>query len=230
MREPGFVDIRMFDEGLVVGLGGTLLTLPSEKQTYAVPAPAGVSSPPGYEGYVPLHVVPADSAFVPKIVPCIVVRPRDPSPALDRAHSGGKYRWPSPEAIELSVTNSLGETKTGWTAYLERPLPDPYDIIYEVQLYARGRNAAQRLLMYVQRLFPPRDARVKLTDSAGEERTYETFLESTVNMTDVSGVVEGTVSYNLTLRVLGELELGFDVQKRAFTGGTPQIGVGQVDS
>ncbi len=224
-EEPGLVGVRHFDQAVVDQLGDVeVIELDDKTKTYAI-AISGVPGMKRFGGKIPIRMIPVNVAYVPDFIPSIVVRPLEPAPALDRYHPSSQTRWPTPGAAEVTVEDSLGVEKTGFRRYRHREAPFPFDISYEVQLYAQTRNQGVAMLMYALQRFQPY-GQVTVKDTKGVERTYESFMESVANISELDSIVERLVSHSISLRVAGELDIGSDVDIAAMTAGTVDLTTG----
>jgi hypothetical protein len=155
--------------------------------------------------------------------PMILVRLDDISPAMQRWHPGSlQYRIPAPEALPAAVRRG-NTTLRGFDRYSEMQQAAPFDLMYTVQVEtryrgARGtRNETNTLLDYVLRVYPPY-GRVLVTDSLGDTRSYEAFMEGTAPVDEAADVADRMMGMALTLRVEGELDVLDPETFRAVTG------------
>lgn len=200
----GSVFLEHFDEGIVRTIGGELVerTLDGETtQEYAI-AIDRVTGPPQYDGKVPIVFGQPEDSFQEVLLPRIEIVRSSVAMATDRWQPGGfdyrvpmergpKWRLPSGQEVAKYV-----ETKEhAW----------PHDITYDVHLKARTRMQAQvmyRQIGVVLGLYPV----IHVRDSAGEERTYQAFNESTSMLDEVTDISERMMGFTLSIRIAAELD------------------------
>jgi len=243
-KPTGSVNLRSFDEGVVVTLGGVVVN-----DNYVIPLSKlySVQSAPGDESGVPIVFAFPDDNYEHWRFPCIVVRRDDIAPAMSRWHPGTVvYRGPAQGAVPLAATfptgNGTSRVVQGWDRYEQQQQAIPYDLTYTISILARYRGfgntqpigqpvrgaaspvtQANRLLTHCLQLFQPYGS-VFVRDSSDEWRTYEAFLEAISHLDQVGEVADRMIGFALTLRVEAELDLNDPVTYHAVTG-TPALSV-----
>lgn len=240
-RAPaGFVNLRSFDEGVVVTLQGEI----HEGNYYVTdPRVCPVAPPPGQPG-IPITWAFPDDNYEHWRLPAIIIRRDDISPAMNRWHPGHTvWRAPAEGAVARSVTVPTGPTTstevTGYSKYEVQQQAVPFDITYTISVMARyrgfgnkqevgsksvgewsasPRTQANRLLDHVLRIYQPYSA-VFVKDSQGDYRTYEAFMEAVSHLDQVAEVTDRMIGFAVTLRVEAELDLNDPIVRSAVTNG-----------
>jgi hypothetical protein len=146
-----------------------------------------------------------EQAFVRNQLPMVVLQRSSITPAMNRWNSVGHtdyFHGINPFEYRNSVSGyGIVETK---------PQAMPFDLNYDVSIYARLETDALKILQRLLRRFPVYGA-IPVIDSLGDQRTYSTFLESSVNdVSEIVDVSERIRGYSFSVRVEGELDL-YDV-------------------
>lgn len=122
-----------------------------------------------------------------------------------------EYRIEAPGSQQVTVPywtkeNPTG-TKTGPTGNEVKVQAWPYDLTYTVECWHRFREWATHMVFQVMTRLEPYGS-LFLTDSLGEVRSYDVFMESgPTDLTEVLSLTDRGVGYSLTWRVTGELDL-----------------------
>jgi len=205
----GSVDLRSFDLGVVLTLGGKVHVVDGVSG-YGVSVP-GVDPPPGFPA-VPITFGDADDAFVNYLLPSIVVVREDVAPAMFRWHPGKEqYRVPAVGSEFRTITGPGGQVKEGYTAYEAMPQAVPYDLSYSIHALhqrrgLRARQSGQALLMYLLHVCQPYFT-VFVTDTIGDRRIYFATAESLGSRDEVIDVADRTIGGTLSVTVEAELDL-----------------------
>ena len=217
-RDNGYVNLRTFDRGIKETLGGEI---DPKGQHYVIPVERVypdhnltntdliqpyVAPRPGLTG-VPIAFSYPEDVLQHFSLPYILVRRDDIAIAMNRWHPGmQQFRAPARKAQALSIGSKTGPDYTA-----QRQQAMPYDITYTIELYARNRgsenieNNLARLFGYVTRIFPAYGA-LYVTDSVGDRRSYEAFMESLSMIDDAPGNTDRIPGFAITVRVEAELD------------------------
>ena len=215
----GIVNLRSFDQGVVETVGGVVdpsgsyyyLPIAEEGETEEQRGP--VDGPPGTLG-VPIHFSFPEEMFSKYRIPLLLVRRDDLAPAPQRAHPGlMQYRAPARGAHSVQYQHSPSSTPlNGWDRMEQAFQAYPFDLTYTLQIVGRdrgglgSRNQVGRVLDKVLRVYQP-NCRVLVTDSLGDKRSYEAFMEGTSPVDDMAEIADRVIGFAITLRVEGELDL-----------------------
>jgi len=160
-----------------------------------------------------------EAEFKSYVVPLVMIRRDDLSPANERWHSYHQsYATPPSTAkkVQLPTDDSVYSGKTGYDQREVGLQPIPFDITYTISILSHYRGAlgqrgqVQSVLHHVLRTYPP-FTRVILKDSIGDLRHYHAFMEGTSVLDDHPEIAERIIGFGVTLRVEAELDL-FDPQ------------------
>jgi hypothetical protein len=231
-ERTGDVWISDFDRGVITSLGGTINTV---GDMYVILNMPGVSPPPPvgeieFEG-VPVYFAFPDETIDPKILPSIVVRRDDITPAMSRWHPGAQqYFVPAVGSHPVTITNPrTGDVMAeGFDEYEDKSQAVPFDLMYTIQIRARYRNnlkvEAMKMLHYTLKKYPPYTT-VYLKDSDDELRSYTAFMESPSALDTKSDVAGRENNFNVTLRVEAELDLNDPIVRKVLSS-LPEINTG----
>lgn len=206
--KTGEVFIRNFDEGVVTTMGGFIdfpetygpemvKILGGNKRNYFMSVPQASELP------IPVIFGNPDAVIEKQIYPSFLVMREAPVPAMGRWHSIGQkeYRIPA-EGSQMEVVDGV----SGYSAYEEKSQDMPYDINYQIHVYARLENQSIPMLRKVMRTYKPY-CMVVLKDSLGETRTYTAFQESVNDIGELIDIADRMKGYSVGIRVEGELTL-----------------------
>jgi len=210
----GTVFIGDFDLGVVLRVGGELVDYTVDggtRQEYAINM-TGVTGPSEYGGHVPIFFVAGRVPFSPRIFPCVVIRRQDPELAMQNGGQswGVEDRIPSDGASEVTIEFPDGSEETGYDSYDSKQPAPPYNLRYEIILHARGGRAQQDsnlMLKHMMEIFTPPGGLIYVTDSIDDERSYDAFIESMNQTTEVLDLTARDVGWTLTLLIHGELDV-----------------------
>lgn len=225
----GNVELRSFDEGMILTLGATLFN-----NNYFLEIP-NITYAPGLPG-VPVTFGNPEEIFEKFMVPAVVIRRDDLYPAMQRWHPGStKYRVPALDAHQITVTVP-GGTVTGYDNYEEQYQAIPFDIMYTLNVIGRhrgmgGKNVellghSNKILGHCLKKFQPYGS-LLVYDDQNDPRTYECFMEGAGSVDSTSEVAHRVVGFAMTIRIEGELDQD-DPHVRAAVTGLPQVTYSQI--
>jgi hypothetical protein len=195
-----------------------LLSSQSERKSNYFLVVEGIDPPPGLPA-IPVTFSNPEDIFEKFKVPVVLVRRDDITPAMNRWHPGmGQYRTPAKYSKPYVVTRRSGQQVTGFDLYEQQDQAIPFDFTYTIEVQARHRgnirNQVNLIFIDVLKRYPPY-GRVLLTDSIGDQRSYEAFMEGTSTLDEVQDVARRKLSLSISLRVEGELDLSNPEVRRA---------------
>jgi hypothetical protein len=215
LRVGGSVDLRSFDEGIIVTLGGKIVNNQYYIDVEGVVPPAG-------EPAIPVTFTSPEDLFANHRMPFFFITRDDISAATTRFHSlAQKYRAPAKTSLPVSVQTPTG-VRHGYTEMVEQWAATPYDITYTINIYHtlrggfRGKAAANKMLTHVLQVFPS-FTQVFVKDSLNEWRTYEAFQEGVTSFDDSPNISERLIQYAVTVRVAAEYDLSLPVTSPTVT-------------
>ena len=219
----GTVSLRDFDQGIVETLGAKLEIGPDKQPSYFLRV-RGVSAAPELPGIPVVFAAPED-VFKTYVLPVIVVRRDDITPAMGRWHPGTmQFHAPGNGPLPVSVPTGKESLDprdnflNGFDRNEELQQATPFDILYTISILGRDRSAsfsANALMTHVIRRFPPYGTGVILKDSIGDVRSYEVFNRGISNLDKVPEVTERVIGFAVSLDVEAELDLADPYTKRA---------------
>lgn len=204
----GVVTIRDFDQGIVETMGGQIIG-----DHYYLVLP-NVEAAPGEPGVVITYTQPED-LFQTYKLPVITVSRDDIAPAQQRWHPGTvTYRTPAEGAIKI------GTGAKAWSKFEEGQQATPFDLTYTINIFGKsrsGRSASNTMLHHLMKVWQPY-CRVLVTDSLGDLRSYEAFMNGVSPLDEVTEVAERVIGFSINLMVEAELDLNDPTTHQAVTG------------
>lgn len=196
--ETGRVFIRDFDEAIARALDAEEKQLANGTARREVKID-GVSED---SNVVPVLFETGESTLQDYEIPSIVV---------NREEMPRNFQWWHPEVYEYTVVadDASQVSVDGENIYDKRERKKraiAYDFVYTIDLRARYKNPANRMLEYFLRHFKPR-SHITVIDSLGDERQYFTEVEGTSNISELSTVSDKEEGYSMTMTIEGELDI-----------------------
>lgn len=193
----GIVQIRNFDQGLILSMGAILKLL---KPTDAVKT--YVLETGDCAGDVPIYFSSGDPAISYETVPRIVVTRSSEDDAGQRLHPGHiqwEDRWD--DSPQISGSDFFEEYEQSYQAW-------PYDITYDLDIRATTRNQSNSIWNYIMAnsTVKPKGY-MSLRDSANDLRTYDVLFDSIGNADEMDDINQRFIGLSVTLRVLGEIDI-----------------------
>lgn len=237
----GTVQLRAFDEGLVLTLGAKKFFSQTSTDSTTPCPPEGregtlypgyfvqipeVAPPEGYPG-VPILWSNPEDVFSKYVIPGFVITRSQILPAMNRWHPGStQFRSPSPAAQPVTVRGVVG-----FDSFVERQQAVPFDIYYTLAIECRERESARSvtnaMLLYALQKYPPYSY-LALFDSLGDVRTYDVFMEGVSPLDENQDVTRRRLGFSLSLRIAAELDLTDEQVRRAVTNGNPNLQLEQI--
>ena len=224
----GTVWISDFDRGMIETLGAELVDYTIDdgiRQQFAINfrwykvreirgnpefRDFAVNGPVVFEGKVPVYFIAGSPPFNPKYYPCILVRRETPEAAMQNGGQawGVEHRRPATGDV-ATVTYPDGTTRTG-PRYVEFKAPAvPHQISYEIDIRARGDSAHQvatQMYRAISRVLEPPGCSVFITDSAGDRRSYDAFIESVSSSLDMLDLTARDIRWTISVMIHGEID------------------------
>lgn len=203
------IGLRAFDLGVYETLGAELYnyTVDGEaRQVYARTFPGVNTNIPGLDGRVPFFFAMPEDVYQAFVLPCVVVRRTSLAPAFDRAPWYGYERAPDVNANPIIVTKPDGSTITGYDAYAEKTVSTPMNIGYDVQIMARTQSDYLYLFQSLMMSMRPPFFTFGAIDSAGELRCYDAGAVNISEGSEITAVVDRTISATISFEVQGEID------------------------
>jgi hypothetical protein len=223
----GSVTLKDFDRGVILSLGAELISFEIDgatRQAYAIDVGGLVTTVPYYAPKVPVFFSTPEDVFQPYKLPCVVIRRNDLTPAYDRAPYYGYQRVPAPDA-KLVRLNYGGKIIEGYDKYVTRVLPTPFNISYDVQVYARTQNTGITLLTRILQSCRPPFFSVEVFDSLNERRLYDAGEVAVSSASELADIADRTISWTISFDVRGELDLEAQKTEDSIVTTIPEINV-----
>lgn len=207
----GTMFLRNYDQGLIETLGAELIEVIRDgerSRAYALDL-RGMRciGPDSYNGKIPVMFGTPDPTMEPYALPIVIVKRGDPVPDWVRWEPGGSaYKLPADGSAEVSVvTNTAGDTVSGYDKYETRKKEVPFNIPYDIELRSKKQWQKATMLQHALKKLFPRSLFVK--DTAGNERTYAFDLEGTTNADDLADIADRTLTQVVSITVLAGLDI-----------------------
>lgn len=204
------IHLRAFDLGLIETLGAELLNYVVDgenRQVYARPFAGVTTNIPGLNGSVPFFYALPEDVYQAFVVPCVLLRRTAIAPAFDRAPWYGYERAPDVTAVPRIVTKPNGEVITGYDKYAEKPVSTPMNISYDVQIMARTQADFLNIFQDLMMIMRPPFFTMGAVDSLGELRLYDAGPVAISEGSEITAIVDRTISSTISFDVQGEIDL-----------------------
>lgn len=208
-KQTGEVWIRDFDIGIFNAIGASVDLSNDCDPTYALNV-VGAS-----ETKVPVFFNQPEMIYKKRHAPSILVQRDDFTPALQRWMGVGQLEYSAGvSGTEYVMTNGV----SGYLQWVRKPQAMPYDFIYTITCFDKTERNVQTIVRQVLKSLPP-VGKIFVTDSLGLLRSYEARSEGPIpSPREISDAVNRFVSYTISVRVDGEIDLTDPVYTGAATG------------
>lgn len=201
----GFVEVGDYDRGVMRTLNVELqdpVIGDRPRLFMRVPGIAGTE-----EDKVPVIFVNPEQVLSVYKVPMVLIRREGTDPAMARWYQQDEYRIPAENAVvhEKVDSNTGLCTGKGWTYLESKARAYPYDISYTIELVARYRKDANKILRKVLSVFPPY-GNIVVLDDLGCARTYFAQQTGFTEITEINDLVTRQPAYAVSILVWGELD------------------------
>lgn len=221
------VNLRDFDRGVIESLGSELISFQVDgamRQAYALDVPGLRPNIEYYGPYVPVFFATPEDVFQPYRIPCVVVRRNDLRAAFERSPFYGYQRTAAPDARVVRVPAG-DKVLTGSSKYVTAALPVPFDIGYDLQVYARTQNTGITLLTRVLQTCRPPYFSVAIYDSLGDRRLYDAGEVNIASNSELADIADRTIAWTISFDVRGELDLEAQHTEESIVTSLPNIRV-----
>lgn len=203
----GTVNLRDWDIGCYLTLGSELISYEidgSLRQQYVVNIPDILNDISRFGGKIPVFFDSPEDPYQDFILPSFVFKQNDYNPAFDRQPLAGVVaRAPTPDATPIYGKD--GEI-AGYDRYEEQLRGDPYDIVYDLLIYARRKDELFYMVKHVMEKMRPPWFSFKVIDSLGDVRHYDSGEMSFSNSTELVDIAERTASWTCSFTVRAEID------------------------
>lgn len=223
----GQVSLKDFDRGVIESLGSQLIEFSVDgtvRQAYALNVKGITSTVPYYAPYVPVFFSTPEDVFQPYKLPSVVIRRNDLSPAFDRAPYYGYQRVAAPNAAPVRIAAG-NKVLSGYSSYVSQTLPTPFNISYDVQVYARTQNMGIILLTRMLQSCRPPFFTVDVFDSLGEKRSYDAGEVVVSSNSELADIADRTIAWTISFDVRGEIDLDAQTVEDSIVTNLPNLQV-----
>lgn len=202
----GLVDIGAYDRGIMRTLGVELQdpVIGDRPRLYTrVPGVQGTQ-----EDKVTVVYANPEQVFSTYKIPMILIRRDSVVPALQHAFAWqNEYSVPASNAKLITKVDPLTGIclGQGYSHMETKPRAFPYDIGYTIEIWARKRLDANKILQKVLSVFPPY-GNMLVVDSVGAARSYLALQEGFSEITEITDIMNRQPSYAVTITTQGELD------------------------
>lgn len=202
----GLVEIGAYDRGIMRTLGVDL------QDPIIGDRPRLFTRVPGVQGTqedkVTVVYANPEQVFSTYKIPMILIRRDSVTPALQHAFAWqNEYNVPASNAKLVTKVDPLTGIclGQGYTHMETKPRAFPYDITYTIEIWARKRLDANKILQKVLSVFPPY-GNMLVIDSVGAARSYLALQEGFSEITEITDIMNRQPSYAVTITTQGELD------------------------
>lgn len=201
----GAMEVGDYDRGIMRTLGVQLedpVIGDRPRLFMRVPGVAGTE-----EDKVSVIFVNPEQVFSVYKVPMVLIRREGTDPAMSRWYDQDEYRIAAEGAeVHQRIDPNTGKcTAQGWTHLESKPRAYPYDISYTIELVARYRRDANKILRKVLSVFPPY-GNIVVLDDLSCARTYFAQQTGFTEITEINDLVTRQPAYAVSVLVWGELD------------------------
>lgn len=223
----GIVSLRDWDLGCFLTLGSELVYYNIDGDTraqYVVNVVGVQNLTDRFDGKIPVFFDTPEDPYQDFILPSFVFRQGSLTPAFDRQAfaAGVVARAPAKDAVEIT----LPDGRVGYSKYDTQLRADPYDIQYDLTLFARRKQELNLMLAYVMKIMRPPWFEFKVIDSLGDVRHYDAGEMSFSNTSELADLADRTQSQTVSFVVRAEVDTFDDVSSPAMTDPRPSLYMG----
>ncbi len=217
----GIIDLRAYDRGIVeYTLGGEVINITvdqSERPAYAVKVRGLDTNIDQFEGKVPIYFTIPEDVYSKWKLPCFVVRRNDLTPNFQRCPWYGWQRAPTADAEKIYAVNPMNPRQSvqGWSQYVDRRIPFPFDIGYDIVVMARRQGPGLLMLQHALEICTPPYFSMACYDNLGDRRLYDSGEVQVSTTSELADIADRTIAWTISFQVQGELDLRGDVEDTA---------------
>lgn len=221
------ITLRAYDLGLFETLGAVLYDYTVDGETrkvFARSIPGVSTNIPGLSGAVPFFFAMPEDVYQAFVLPCVLLRRTSLTPAFERAPWYGYERAPDVTANPITITKPDGSTITGYDKYAEKAVSTPFNIGYDVQIMARTQSDFLMIFQTLMMTMRPPFFTFGAIDSLGELRLYDAGAVSVSDSSEITSIVDRTISATVSFEVQGEIDLRYENNTIPPLSSLPEIG------
>lgn len=207
MTVIGTLDVRDFDLGCMLTIGAEIVYYSIDgdfRAQYVVDVDGVNTDIDRFQNKVPAFFDSPEDAYQDYILPCFVFKSNSMNDAFNRQpYAGTVGRAPSKDAIPIYGDNGI---IIGYNKYEEQIRPDPYDIGFDLMIYARRKQELNRMVSHVMKKMRPPYFNFKVVDSLGDVREYDAGDMSYSSASELADIADRTAAWTLSFTVRGEID------------------------
>jgi hypothetical protein len=201
----GTLDIRDFDIGCMLTIGAEVIYYSidgSQRAQYVVDIPAINSDIARFQNKIPVFFDSPEDPFQDYILPSFVFETSSMNDAFDRQpYAGTVARAPAKDAVPIYTEYGIGYSK-----YEDQIRPDPYDISFDLKIYAERKQEVKIMVGYVMKRMRAPWFNFKVVDSLGEVREYDAGELSYSNSSELADIADRTANWTMSFVVRAEID------------------------
>ena len=222
----GTLSIRDWDLGCFLTLGAELITYTIDggvRGQYVVDIPTINTGMDRFQNKIPVFFDTPEDPYQDYILPSFIFKQNSLTPAFYRQpYAGTVARGPSHDAIPITLPTG----ETGWSKYETQRRGDPYDISYDLNIYARRGQVKNLMIGYVMRVMRIPWFEFKVIDSIGDVRYYDAGEISISNTSELADIADRTQSYTFSFTVRAEIDTFDDAVSTAMVDPRTTVSMG----
>jgi len=202
----GTMSLRDWDLGCFLTIGAYTTTYEidgSLRAAYICDVPRVNSGLERFDNKVPVFFDAPEDPYQDFILPSLVFKQNDLSPAFDRQpYAHMVARGPAKDAEVITLEDGT----VGYSRYETQVRGDPYDITYDLNIWAKEKSVANWIMAYVMKKLRPPWFNFKVVDSLGDVRYYDAGELTFSNTAELADIAERYASYTLSYTVRSEID------------------------
>ena len=206
MSVIGTLQLRDFDQGVVTTLGAEQVSydVDGDARLMNVVDVSGVTTSfSDWDEKVPVYFSAPEDVYQQFKLPNFSIRRNDLSVAFDRKPWWGvAARGPADGASEV-----LRGGVRGYDSYTTQWRGCPFDISYDIQIFARRQPTALKMLNHTLRNMRPPWFSLIVVDSKSEIRNYDAGDINISTSSELADMSDRTLGFTISFTVRGELDL-----------------------
>lgn len=222
----GTVDIRDIDLGCMLTLGAEIIqyTIDGGQRAQYVMDIAGIDSDlDRFQGKVPVFFDRPEDSYQDWVLPSFVFSQTGYSGAFERMPYAGTVARGAARDAEVAY-NDDGEQ--GYTKYVTQVRADPYDVSFDLMVYARRRQELNIMVKHVMSVMRPPWFSFKIIDSLNDVRHYDAGDMSFSNASELADIADRTKTWTVSFTVRGEIDTFDDVVSSAMIDPRSDVQIG----
>lgn len=215
MTINGKLEIRDWDRGCFLTFGTEVVMYSvdgAQRGQHVITVPGFDSGLEHLQNKVPVFFDSPEDPYQNFVLPCVVFKQNDLSPAFDRKPW---YSWEGREGAPGQSLITLPDGQQGYARYEKQWRDTPFNISYDCTMMARRKQETNYMLQYALRKFIPPWFVFKVIDSIGDLREYDAGDMSISNVSELTDIAERLSGWTISFTVWGEISIHDDIEEPA---------------